>query len=117
MIEQTNDSNVPVGANGAPGPGEIIPVILHRGPGGRPRGSYTPGTKHASSIAKRLKADGVDWVVELAACVKRQDYRAVELWVRLAPYLVTAGNGGRVKRRKGKPGRSALAALDELEGR
>ncbi len=71
--------------------------------------------KHASSIAKRLKLAGVDWIESFGVAIKRNDKQLLTLWLRLLPYLVVTQGHRRVKKGKGKASKAALNALAELE--
>ena len=82
---------------------------------GRPKNSVNLYSKQPSSIATRLKAAGVDWVIDLAAAIKSNNDTRINMWLRLLPYLIVTQGHSKVK--KGKASKSALAALDELEGR
>lgn len=94
-----------------------------------PRNPRNLHAKHPSSLARRLKAHGVDWVQYLAAAMKAmanpglpnsQRNRArddVRMWLRMLPYMVTTTNKVRVKRWKGKASKAAIVALEALEGR
>jgi hypothetical protein len=84
---------------------------------GRPVGSSNLHSKYPSSIAQRLKAAGVDWVVDLAQALKANDSARIAIWMRLLPYLVVTQGHRRVKRSKGRASRAAMQALEELEGR
>ncbi len=97
---------------------EILPTqstVPHNG--GRPVGSSNLHSKYPSSIAMRLKAAGVDWVVDFAAALKADDKERIAVWMRLLPYLIVTQGHRRIKRSKGKASKAALAALDELESR
>jgi hypothetical protein len=72
-------------------------------------------SKQPSGIAQRLKAAGVDWVVDLASAIQRNDETRVNMWMRLLPYLVVTQGHRRVKRFKGKASKAAVRALEELE--
>ena len=74
-------------------------------------------SKHPSSIAQRLKAAGVDWIVDLAIALKANDKERIALWMRMLPYLVVTQGHRKIKRTKGRASKAALAALNELEGR
>jgi len=74
-------------------------------------------SKHPSSIAQRLKAAGVDWIVDLAAALKANDKERIALWMRMLPYLIVTQGHRKIKRTKGRASKAALAALDDLEGR
>jgi hypothetical protein len=102
---------------------------LHQSPG-RPRGKRGPlNAKHPSSLARRLKKHGVDWVEYFAEAVKAcrlkpsppsakaQARRDVTMWLKLLPYLVTTHNMVKVKKCKGKPSKAAIMALNALEGK
>jgi hypothetical protein len=101
---------------------------LHESPG-RPKGARNLHAKHPSSLAKRLKLHGVDWVQCLAMAIKlandntlkpgpRDQARDdVRMWLRALPYLVTTTNTVKVKKWKGKASKAALVALNALEGR
>ncbi len=82
---------------------------------GRPKDSVNIHSKQPSSIAKRLKAGGIDWTASLGAAIKTNDKQLLTIWLRLMPYLVVTGGHRRMKRAKGKASKAALAALDELE--
>jgi hypothetical protein len=96
---------------------------------GRPKGARNLHAKHPSSLAKRLKLHGVDWVQQLATAIKaagNMDYKLalraqarddVRMWLRALPYLVTTTNTVKVRKWKGKASKAALAALNALEGR
>lgn len=88
-----------------------------RGKGGRPFGTVNLHSKHPSSIAMRLKLAGIDWVVNLADAIKRNDKARIAIWMRMLPYLVVTQGHRRVKRFKGKASKAAVAALAELEGK
>lgn len=72
-------------------------------------------SKHPSSIAQRLKAAGIDWIVSFGAAIKANDRELLSLWLRLLPYLIVTGGHRKVKRLRGKASKAALAALAELE--
>jgi hypothetical protein len=90
------------------------PVPIGRG---RPKNSTNLHSKHPSSIARRLKLAGIDWVVDLAQALKANNITRINIWMRLLPYLVVTQGHRRVKQLKGKASKRAIAALDELEGR
>ena len=83
--------------------------------GGRPKNSSNLHSKYPSSIAMRLKAAGVDWVVDLAAAIKSNNETRINMWLRLLPYLIVTQGHRKVKRGKGRASKSALTALAELE--
>jgi hypothetical protein len=83
--------------------------------GGRPVGSSNLHSKYPSSIAQRLKAAGVDWVVDLAAAIKADNLTRINMWMRMLPYLIVTQGHRKIKRGKGKASKAALAALAELE--
>jgi len=85
--------------------------------GGRPSGSSNLHSKYPSSIATRLKAAGIDWVVDLATAIKANNETRINMWMRMLPYLVVTQGHRKVKKSKGRASKAALAALDELEGR
>jgi hypothetical protein len=89
---------------------------LNQSPG-RPKGARNLHAKHPSSLARRLKKHGVDWVEELANAVKCHDTPTIQLWLKMLPYLVTTTNKLKVRKWKGKASKAALVALDALEGR
>jgi len=89
---------------------------LHASPG-RPRGARNLHAKHPSSLAKRLKRAGVDWVEHFAQAIKNRERETISMWLQLLPYLVTTTNKVRVKRWKGRASRAALIALETLEGK
>jgi hypothetical protein len=94
-----------------------IPLrLLNKSPG-HAKGARNLHAKHPSSLARRLKAAGVDWIVDLAAAIKANDRERIAVWLRLLPYLVTTSNKLSVRRWRGKASRAALVALDALEGR
>ena len=95
------------------------PIVVHPlNKGGRPLGTTNLHSKHPSSIATRLKAAGVDWVVDLAEAIKRNDETRINIWMRLLPYLVVTQGHRKIKRLRGnKASKHALAALNALEGR
>jgi hypothetical protein len=94
------------------------PIHLRSKHTGRPKGTSNLRAKHPSSIAKRLKAAGVDWVVDFAEAIKANRRERIKLWLRLLPYLVTNTSGKlKVKRWKGRASKAALIALDALEGK
>lgn len=97
--------------------GAGIPLAKLHASTGRPRGARNLHAKHPSSLAKRLKAGGVDWVANLAAAIKANDRERIQVWLKLLPYLVTTTNKLKVKKWKGKASKAALIALDTLEGR
>jgi hypothetical protein len=82
---------------------------------GRPVGSTNLHSKHPSSIAYRLKLAGIDWIVDLAQAIKRNDLTRINMWMRLLPYLVVTAGHRRARHWKGRASRAALAALTELE--
>ena len=103
---------------------DILPtpkIILNPVPvshaGGRPKNSSNLHSKYPSSIAMRLKAAGVDWIVDLAIALKANDKERIALWMRMLPYLVVTQGHRKIKRTKGRASKAALAALNELEGR
>jgi hypothetical protein len=112
------------GVNGA----GIDRAKLHASPG-RPKGARNLHAKHPSSLAKRLKLHGVDWVACLAAAIKAYGDKSfssatrtrarddVRMWLRALPYLVTTTNTVKVKKWKGKASKAAMVALEALEGR
>jgi hypothetical protein len=85
--------------------------------GGRPFGSSNLHSKYPSSIAQRLKAAGVDWIVDLATAIKANDLTRINMWMRLLPYLVVTQGHRKPRRWKGKASKAAVQALEELEGR
>ncbi len=89
---------------------------LHESPG-RPKGARNLHAKHPSSLARRLKANGVDWVAHLAEAIKNNQRETISLWLKLLPYLITTTNKIKVKRWKGRASKAALIALDALEGK
>jgi hypothetical protein len=80
-------------------------------------GSSNLHSKYPSSIAKHLKAAGVDWIESFAIAIKRNDKALLTLWLRLLPYLIVTGGHRRPKRFKGRASKAAIAALNDLEGR
>ncbi len=84
---------------------------------GRPINSVNLYSKQPSSIATRLKAAGVDWVMDLAQAIKANNETRINMWLRLLPYLIVTQGHRRIKRNKGRASRAALEALNELEGR
>jgi hypothetical protein len=113
-----------VSANGA----GIDRTKLHGSPG-RPKGARNLHAKHPSSLAKRLKLHGVDWVQCLAAAIKAYGDKSfspaarararddVRMWLRALPYLVTTTKTVKVRKWKGKASKAAMVALEALEGR
>lgn len=94
----------------------ITPIVAHpMAQGGRPLGSTNLHSKHPSSIATRLKAAGVDWVVDLAAAIKSNNETRINMWIKMLPYLIVTGGHRQVKRGKGCASKAALSALAELE--
>jgi hypothetical protein len=91
--------------------------IAEKGKRGRPVGSTNLHSKHPSSISVRLKRAGVDWVVDLAQAIQRNNETRINMWLRLLPYLIVTQGHRRVKRWKGKASKAAIMALDALEGR
>src|SRR6266853_2375969 len=83
---------------------------------GRPINSVNLYSKQPSSIATRLKAAGVDWVVDLALAIKANNETRINMWLRLLPYLIVTQNHKRIKKSKGKASKAALEALAEWEG-
>lgn len=84
---------------------------------GRAIGSSNLHGKHPSSIAKRLKLAGLDWVVDLAQAIKANNETRINMWLRLLPYLIVTQGHRKPKKWKGKASRAAIIALDALEGR
>jgi hypothetical protein len=86
---------------------------------GRPKGIITTNlhSKQPSGIAKRLRAAGIDWVVDLATAIKANNETRINMWLRLLPYLIVTGGHRRPKRWKGKASKAAVQALQDLEGR
>jgi hypothetical protein len=82
---------------------------------GRPVGSTNLHAKHPSSIAFRLKLAGIDWIVDLANAIKRDDETRINMWMRLLPYLVVTQGHRRPRRFKGRASKAALQALTDLE--
>jgi hypothetical protein len=109
--------------------GAGVPIDKLHASTGRPKGARNLRAKHPSSLAKRLKLHGVDWVECLALSIKaagNMDYKPalraqarddVRMWLRALPYLVTTTNTVKVRKWKGKASKAALVALDALEGR
>jgi hypothetical protein len=98
--------------------GAGIPLTKLSNPGrGRPKGTSYLHAKHASSIAKRFKAAGLDWATDFALAIKANKRERIKLWLRLLPYLITTTNKVCVKKWKGRASKAALIALDTLEGR
>jgi hypothetical protein len=92
------------------------PIVTRSMPkGGRPVGSTNLHSKYPSSIATRLKAAGIDWIVSFGAAIKSNDKQLLTLWLRLLPYLIVTQGHKRVKHFKGRASKAALQALDELE--
>jgi hypothetical protein len=84
---------------------------------GRPKGARNLHAKHPSSLAKRLKVAGVDWIEHLAHAIKTNDRERIQMWLKLLPYLVTTTNKLRVRKWRGKASKAAMVALEALEGR
>jgi hypothetical protein len=84
---------------------------------GRKLGTTNLHSKQHSSISQRLKQNGVDWVADLALAIKANNYRRIAIWMKLLPYLIVTQGQRRspVLKRKGKPDKAALAALEALE--
>lgn len=97
-------------------PADDIPIVARpMDKGGRPKGSTNLHSKHPSGIAHRLKAAGVDWVVDLARALQANDAARIALWMRMLPYLVVTQGHRQLKKRKGRASKAALEALKELE--
>lgn len=96
---------------------EYMASIGAKGKRGRVVGSTNLHAKHESSIARRLKLAGLDWVVDLANAIKTDNLIRVNMWMRLLPYLIVTQGHRRPKRWKGKASKAAVKALEELEGR
>jgi hypothetical protein len=88
-----------------------------RGKGGRPKNTSNLYSKQPSSIATRLKAAGVDWVVDLATAIQHDDEKRISMWLKLLPYLVVAHGHHKVKKFKGKASKAAMLALEAMEGK
>lgn len=116
-MDQTNDLNTSAIVNNEPRSKGGIPLSKLSPHPGRPLGSSNLAARHASSIAVRLKAAGVDWVVDLADAIKRNKRERIAMWLRLLPYLITTTNKVKVKKWKGKASKAAVIALEALEGR
>src|SRR5260221_11287849 len=84
---------------------------------GRPFGTTNLHSKHPSSIATRLKAAGVDWVVDLANAIKSDNVTRINIWMKMMPYLIVTSGHRKIKRGKGKASKAALIALNAFEGR
>jgi hypothetical protein len=118
MVEQINNLNTSFIASADCRRGDGTALSKLSTHPGRPKGLSPKSVKHASSIAKRLKAAGVDWVVDFAEAIKANRRERIKLWLRLLPYLVTNTSGKlKVKRWKGRASKAALIALDALEGK
>jgi hypothetical protein len=98
------------------GPMALSPELLARAKSGHPRGTTNLHSKQPSGIAKRLRAAGVDWVIDLAAAIKSNNETRINMWLRLLPYLIVTQGHRRIKKGKGRVSRAALSALAELEG-
>lgn len=95
---------------------ENIPITLPPNANGVRLNTFNLHSKQPSGIAKRLKQAGVDWVVDLAKALNSNDDKRIGIWLRLLPYLiVTQGHKRIVSRKKNRPSKAALAALDALE--
>ena len=81
---------------------------------GRP-GTTNLHAKYPSSISKRLKLIGIDWIPSFGDAIKRNDKKLLNIWLRLLPYLIVTGGHRSVKRLKGRASKAALQALDALE--
>jgi hypothetical protein len=84
---------------------------------GRPKNSVNLYSKQPSSIATRLKAAGVDWVVDLAVAIKSNNETRINTWLRLLPYLIVTQGHRKIKRSKGRASKAALIALEALESK
>jgi len=84
---------------------------------GRPKNSVNLYSKQPSAIATRLKAAGVDWVVDLAQAIKTDNETRIDMWIKLLPYLIVSQGHRKIKRGKGRASKAAIIALDALEGR
>jgi hypothetical protein len=97
--------------------GAGIPLTkLNRSPG-HAKGARNLHAKHPSSIAKRLKAAGVDWCQDLAKAIRDNNKERIAMWLKLLPYLITTTNKTSVRKWRGKASKAALVALDALEGK
>jgi hypothetical protein len=114
---QLNDLNTVIMDNLEPKREDGIPLSQLSKHPGRPKGSSNLHAKHASSIAVRLKAAGVDWVADFAAAIKANRRERIAMWLKLLPYLVTTTRKVKVRRWRGKASKAALVALDALEGK
>jgi|ERR1019366_996196 hypothetical protein len=94
---------------------ERNPHLDRTGKRGREIGSTNLHSKYPSSIAKRLKLAGVDWIDSFAIAVKRNDKALLSIWLRLLPFLIVTQGHKRVKKFKGRASKAALQALDNLE--
>lgn len=110
-----NDLNTLIMVNDEPKSVDGIPLSKLSTHPGRPVGSSNLHAKHASSISKRLKAIGIDWVESFGAAVKRNDKQLLTIWLRLLPFLIVTAGHRKVKRGKGRASKAALNALAELE--
>lgn len=114
---EINDLNVSAAVDRAPKCADGTPITQRSTHPGRPLNSSNIHAKQASSIAKRLKLAGIDWIVSFGKAIQRNDKQLLSLWLRLLPYLIVTQNHKRVKRLKGKASKAAMQALADLEGR
>ena len=112
-----NEYNQPLAANTEPKTADGIRLSTLSPHRGRPKGASDLHSKHPSSIAKRLKLAGVDWIVSFGQAIKRNDKQLLTIWLRLLPYLIVTAGHRRPKQLRGRASKAAIAALEDLEGR
>lgn len=85
----------------------------------RRHGGSGRAARQMTSLAQRFRDSGLDWRADFADAIRARQWRRIDLWVRLMPYLLTGGKKERPNAPRGKRRltRAALAKLKELEGR
>lgn len=62
---------------------------------GRPLGSCNLGAKALSGLAKAFKAHGVDWRGDFANAVRNHDFKLMNFYLKLLPFMTTQNPGYR----------------------
>jgi hypothetical protein len=112
---EINEYNQPLAVNDEVKARDISTIHKLSSHPGRPKGTTDLHSKHPSSIAKRLKLAGVDWIVSFGKAIQRNDKQLLTIWLRLLPYLVVTAGHRRPKKLKGRASKAALEALKDLE--
>lgn len=99
--------------------GPLPATLAARGKTGRPAGGSNRASRQMTSLAQRFRECGLDWRADFADAIKARQWRRIQLWVKLMPYMLTGGKKAELRAPAGKRRltKTALAKLKELEER